>query len=580
MDRFTPGNALCCPINSHRHGWNAAICENAAAWNCGAQQDFRERYCQQDDGRCFHIRAFDEKAPAIEMDNFAGGQILAADPHALDDQLLILWGREYHEPTGIPERFGVRKSAFGVYRVKSVEGPARGPRGAWRIVPYPDGWVRLPKLLADVPPFREFGLIYFREVERAAVERMFQQVATAPQPKWFDPADRKRFELFHKNLAAWLDSAKATMERQRATKKTVVAPPAVPKLTPVASVKPVAVAPAPPKSRATPNDVDAAWTPEPLVDARRGEWIVANYGQDVLTSIQIASLSKPLLIVRGRPGVGKSTLVNGLIDDPDGKRKLVVAVASTWRGREDLLGYINPIHNEFEPTAFTSFLRDAAQAWDQGDRKNRLVIFEEFNLSQPEFWLSDVLVRSQFAPGDRTARTIELGGASVRGWGKGEARVFLSPAVRFAATVNDDHTTRSLSPRVIDRAAVIELWLEPADALQRVKVELAQDQVAAISELDFTTRTKGASFSLRTAMSLKRCVDRAGAMELDAWSVIDRVLAQELLSKIRLMVGDPTDHRLLGKLKEWTATHAEHMPECARIIEAWDETLKEGLDVV
>ena len=270
-----------------------------------------------------------------------------------------------------------------------------------------------------------------------------------------------------------------------------------------------------------------------------------------------------------------------LIDDSEGRRTLTVPVSSTWRGREDLLGYVNPINNEFEATAFTTFLNEAGNAWDQGDRRTRVVVFEEFNLSQPEFWLSEILVRTQFPADSRKERTIELGGLRVRGWVGTNTGVFLAPSVRFVATVNSDHTTRPLSPRVLDRAAVVEITIEPRDAIAAVDLELTDDQVDAIADLDFLSRTKGATFSLRTARSLRACVENRDGIGLsDDWKAIDLILAQEVLSKIRLLAGDPEDRRFCDSLLSWSSPLGKHLPESSRLISLWKEMLQEGRDVV
>jgi len=123
------------------------------------------------------------------------------------------------------------------------------------------------------------------------------------------------------------------------------------------------------------------------------------------------SLTKNILILTGNPGVGKSSLAIDLIDDQE--RKLIVPVGSTWRGREDLLGYVNPISNEFEPTDFTRFLCKAETAWRKNDKRTFMIIFEEFNLSQPEYWFADILVRSQYSDEQEKLRMIELGGKSI-----------------------------------------------------------------------------------------------------------------------------------------------------------------------
>ncbi|MBI5433187.1 MAG: hypothetical protein HZA52_10190 [Planctomycetes bacterium] len=609
-----PGYAVGCTVNSHRQGWDGTICSNASSWSCGAKQDFRDDYCSRGDRRCFHVNLFAETSPNLLVPDDGIGWILEDDPHLLDDQILILWGRQFSEPGGIAEGWGTPKLVFGAYRIQKIERFENGRRFDWRIVPYPDGWCRMTPLKLEIPRFQHLPGPYIKTVERVSVERVFKQGQDAAHAgiAWQTPTDEQRFANFARNLSAWFDTAarrlrkpangpralKARASRFGAASTTFKRfAEAVKSESPTGAPAGEAhVAEVPSEmsaSESTPGTQLASAIPmlEParaalsqlsLVEPTKREWIVARHGQATLTKISVGTLTKPLLILRGNPGVGKSTLALNLIDDPTRERTLVVPVSSTWRGREDLLGYVNPIHNTFEPTRFTNFLHQAARAWEHGDKRVFLVVFEEFNLSQPEYWLSDVMVRSQFPASARRDRTLELGGQGVRGWPVTEAaELFLSPAARFVATINNDHTTRPLSPRVLDRAAVVEVTIDPRHAVQQAGLTLDEEQIEAIGRLDFITSLKGATFSLRSALSLKACADDLPGLGIDLWGAIDLVLVQEVLSKVRLLVGDPADLNMVERLKDWSEREGrgKNLPECARLIASWEETLQEGLDV-
>ncbi len=600
-----PGNALGCTVNSHRQGWDGTICNNPSAWNCGAKQDFRDDYCARGDSRCFHVNLFHERDPHLLIPDDGIGWILDDDSHLLDDQLLVLWGRQFSEPRGANESVGASKHVFGAYRVQRVERLQLGRRTDWKIHPYADGWCRITTLGLELPRFHHLEGPYIKMLERASIDRLFKEALAAAHESgvhWYQPADEQRFSGFARNLDAWIELA-AKKVRRPASRAIAPKPRPIRFGTPNYALRKVAdsvresersenlgappigegVVAETPQPIGAPTLGEAAAIPtlmHSLVETEKREWIAARHGKAALTKIAVGSLTKPLLILRGNPGVGKSTLALNLIDDAERTRTLVVPVSSTWRGREDLLGYVNPIHNTFEPTRFTNFLRQAARAWDHGDRRAHLVVFEEFNLSQPEFWLSDVLVRSQFPAEARRDRTIELGGQGVRGWPVSEPpELFLSPAVRFVATINNDHTTRPLSPRILDRAAMVEVTIDPRDAVRQAGLLLEDEQSEAIADLDFITSAKGATFSLRSALSLKACADQLGALGLDLWAAIDLVLVQEVLSKVRLLVGDPADLQLVDKLGEWSEGRGKNLPECARVIASWAEMLQEGLDV-
>ena len=315
-------------------------------------------------------------------------------------------------------------------------------------------------------------------------------------------------------------------------------------------------------------------------EATRHGDIEREYGRNVLVALSVAFRSKGLAILSGNPGVGKSRLAALLLDDVARERSLIVPVSSTWRGREDLLGYVNPVSGQFEPTAFTRFLLAAEDAWDQGDQRARLVLFEEFNLSQPEHWFSDVLVRSEYSGEARGDRTIDLGGHAIAGHPGRKTRVFLPPCLAFVATVNNDHTVRALSPRVIDRAAVIEITTTVSAALARAGVSLDPALERVVDELNSVLETKGVAFSVRSALSLKRCEDQLAELGLTQVSLVDLVLAQEVLAKVRLMAGDPRDEQVLERLHTWAARdEGRGLTRCAARIDAWSEALRSGRDV-
>lgn len=299
-----------------------------------------------------------------------------------------------------------------------------------------------------------------------------------------------------------------------------------------------------------------------------------------VTALSIAFITKSLVILTGAPGSGKSWIASRLIDDATRERTVIVPVASTWRGREDLLGYVNPVSGHFEPTEFTQFLFSAEEAWDQGDRRARLVIFEEFNLSQPEHWLSDLLVRLEYEPERRHDRTLVLGGQAVAGFPQRQCRVALAPSLRFIATLNNDHTVKPLSPRVLDRSALIEVSSSGRDALKRADVAISDDLADVIDDLNDLVAPRGAAFSVRSARSLRRAVEAGLPLGLQPPHALDLVLAQEVLSRVRLLAGDPRDEQLLARLQVWSQRpECADLTVCAARIAEWAEALTGGRDV-
>jgi hypothetical protein len=582
----------------HRNGWNGTICQNATAWNCGANARFRAEHCAEGSPRCDIHRAFASVDPNIVLD---ATQLALDDPaKALDHQLLFLWAKRTYEPNGVR---GTRDvwHLTGAYRVGRVEW--LGARRC-RIFPSADEWVRIDAPSAELPRYEHIGYrtrlraIAPTTAKRALMDAELLVIQRGPDA---DPEMRERLAAFIANFDSWQREARERAGPllsqlqmdvdEEAPSKAVpfnTAFSVLRHLTPsagedaaVAEVR--AVEPERRKLDVVGEEVseppetgEAPKADGSIVDAALMARLQQDYGHETARRAAIGVLTKPMLVLRGHPGVGKSRLATMLTDDPE--RRLIVAVASTWRGREDLLGYVNPVNGEFEPTGFCDFLERTAKAFFDGDRRLRVVVFEEFNLSPPEYWLSDLLVRMQFAENDIAARTIDLGGRAVRGWNKSESTVFVSPSLLLVGTMNVDHTTRPLSPRVLDRASVVHIDLDPVRALKQANLKLDDDQVESIRGLDNVLRDRSATFSARTAQSLAKCLANATRLELTAWECLDVVLIQEVFSKVRIVAGDTLDMNVVARLVKWADEYADELPLCKTHVDDMSGRAQSGVD--
>ena len=155
-----------------------------------------------------------------------------------------------------------------------------------------------------------------------------------------------------------------------------------------------------------------------------------------------------LTVVAGLPGVGKTSLVT-LLARASGlqERFLPVSVARGWVSSRDLIGYFNPLTGVYQPatTGLFEVLRQSASEHSQQTDSAYWVLLDEANLSPVEHYWSD-FIRLCDPESERVLRFNEPIGPLTIGQG-----------VRFVATINYDHTTEPLSPRLIDRAAIIRL---------------------------------------------------------------------------------------------------------------------------
>ncbi|MCK6533075.1 MAG: EVE domain-containing protein [Polyangiaceae bacterium] len=163
---------------------------------------------------------------------------------------------------------------------------------------------------------------------------------------------------------------------------------------------------------------------------------------------------------RLRFGVPKK--VEREVEEPP--RVAVVAVRPDWTDNRGLLGYYNPILQQYVTTEFLRLLlraRDEAQA---AKRENRtpepyFVILDEMNLARVEHYFSDFLSAME------SGKEMDLhDDDDVESGEKSDAdpipkRLGVPPNLFFTGTVNVDETTYMFSPKVLDRAYVLELNL-------------------------------------------------------------------------------------------------------------------------
>lgn len=190
-----------------------------------------------------------------------------------------------------------------------------------------------------------------------------------------------------------------------------------------------------------------------------------NYSKNTIINIAICMTQGFLTVFSGDPGCGKTSICNimgealGLnkiadfVDcSEDSKesvrRYIAVSVERGWTSKRDFVGYYNPLSKTFDKS--NRRIYDALHQLDTEKRLGALnlpyvILLDEANLSPMEhYWADFMNICDDLSPHSR----VNLG----------ENHVFSIPeTLRFVATINNDHTTETLSPRLIDRAWVITL---------------------------------------------------------------------------------------------------------------------------
>ncbi|WP_420636288.1 hypothetical protein [Candidatus Palauibacter sp.] len=149
------------------------------------------------------------------------------------------------------------------------------------------------------------------------------------------------------------------------------------------------------------------------------------------------------------------------VEERELENSVVVPVRPDWMDNRGLLGYLNPLTNEYSTTPFLSLLLDAQEEEMRAKREERdahpfFVVLDEMNLARVEHYFSDFLsaLESGEAIPLHDSQKIEAG--ETKSGTQVPRKLRVPGNVFFTGTVNVDETTYMFSPKVLDRAFTIE----------------------------------------------------------------------------------------------------------------------------
>lgn len=161
-------------------------------------------------------------------------------------------------------------------------------------------------------------------------------------------------------------------------------------------------------------------------------------------------LAKPFVILAGLAGSGKTKLALALakwFEEKEGQVQ-IVAVGADWMSSEQVLGYRDAL-DESKYRRPTNGALDVILEASKDPNRPYFLILDEMNLSHVERYFADLL--SAMESGEQIA--LHAGIDPVEGV---PPRIELPRNLFILGTVNVDETTYMFSPKVLDRANVIE----------------------------------------------------------------------------------------------------------------------------
>ncbi len=137
---------------------------------------------------------------------------------------------------------------------------------------------------------------------------------------------------------------------------------------------------------------------------------------------------------------------------------LFVPVRPDWSDGKPLLGYFNPLLSRYEWTPFLRFILRADAGFRANDGVAYFVILDEMNLARAEHYFADLLsiLESGRDATGRTREPLRFDFEARAGGDLPPRELYLPPNLYFVGTLNADETTFALSPKVLDRAWMLE----------------------------------------------------------------------------------------------------------------------------
>ncbi|OHX65106.1 hypothetical protein [Flammeovirga pacifica] len=277
----------------------------------------------------------------------------------------------------------------------------------------------------------------------------------------------------------------------------------------------------------------------------------------LLTTRFISSLiSKPFVLLSGLSGSGKTKLAQSFATwiCEDETQYEIVAVGADWTNREPLLGYPNALNSEEYIKPDNGTLDLIIKANENLD-KPYFLILDEMNLSHVERYFADFLSAMESKDSIKLHALNTIEGVP--------DRISLPSNLFIIGTVNIDETTYMFSPKVLDRANVIEFRLDENDIenffnlkggvnielLKEAGKDYASDFIKKLND-DYTTESEnvkdilihffrvlkkvGAEFGYRTAGEISKLTAVLKSLDdsISFDSQIDIAIMQKVLPKL------------------------------------------------
>ena len=194
-----------------------------------------------------------------------------------------------------------------------------------------------------------------------------------------------------------------------------------------------------------------------VVEYAKNSRLHLSYTKEDIATFIAGLGSTRLEILQGMSGTGKTSLPKIFAEAILGNVN-IIEVESSWKDKNELIGYYNEFSEKFTPKKFTQALYEAKFRSDE----ITFIVLDEMNLSRIEYYFSDFL---SLMENEEDKRNIKLLNTSLSKSENGVITsykmlehghtLYIPKNVFFIGTANRDESTFEISDKVYDRANTI-----------------------------------------------------------------------------------------------------------------------------
>lgn len=195
-----------------------------------------------------------------------------------------------------------------------------------------------------------------------------------------------------------------------------------------------------------------------VVDYARESRLHLSYSYEDMATFVAGLGASRLAILQGMSGTGKTSLPKIFTEAIMGNCE-IVEVESSWRDKNELLGYYNEFSKCFTPKKFTQCLYKACL----NPTVPTFIVLDEMNLSRIEYYFSDFLSLMEHEEDKREIKLLNIklwntvNGQKYPYRALSEGHTLKVPSnVWFIGTANRDESTFEISDKVYDRAQTMD----------------------------------------------------------------------------------------------------------------------------